>query len=152
MSTNKSLDEVFDVTPTEISIEKPEKKPLSRRQKDALVPNINELKEQDVSYVRGKLLQMTEMLAECAQESLESALENGHPRGFEVSSNAAKQCAEVAEKLVHLQGSNRRLDEDRVSVNATQNNTNVTNNVMFSGSTADLFAEMKKLNQADKDK
>jgi hypothetical protein len=139
MSNFDSLDNTFDITAEEV-----ETKPVKRVKKESALANVSEMKDKDVAYVRGKLYEMTEKLSEAANESLETALESGHPRAFEVASNAMKLAADTAEKIIHLQGSNRRLDEERVNVNATQNNTTVTNNVMFSGSTQEMMAMLKE--------
>ena len=145
MKNHETLNDTFDITPTEVV-----SKPVKIKKKDVALTNVSEMKDKDVAYVRGKLYEMTEKLSEAANESLESALESGHPRAWEVAGNTMKLAADTAEKLIHLQGSNRRLAEERMNVNATTNNTTVTNNVMFSGSTHEMMAmskEAKKENQ-----
>ena len=86
---------------------------------------------------------MSEKLSEAAAESLETAMEHQHPRSFEVAGNIMKQTAEVAEMLLNLQEKNKRMNEEEVKVQATQNNT--TNNV-FVGSTAELMKALKESN------
>jgi UDP-N-acetylmuramyl pentapeptide synthase len=139
MKNHETLNDTFDITPTEVVA-----KPIKRNKETVALTNVSEMKDKDVAYVRGKLYEMTEKLSEAANESLESALESGHPRAWEVAGNTMKLAADTAEKLIHLQGSNRRLDEERPVVNATQNNTSVTNNVMFSGSTQEMMAMLKE--------
>jgi hypothetical protein len=139
--TNDSLNETFDITPTEVVAEVPAVKPsgkLSRKDKSLLV---SEAKEEDASYVRGKLYQMSEMLSQAAAESLDVAVEHQHPRAYEVTGNLMKQCAEVAEMLLTVQEKNKKLQEEEVKIQATQNNT--TNNV-FVGSTKDLLLALKE--------
>ena len=135
-NTNQSLDEVFDIVPevTPVRLSKSEKKALK-------LDNISDMKEKDLSFVRGKLLQMTEKLSEAAEESLEVALESSHPRAFEVSSNAMKLCAEVAEKITDLHN-RKEVMESRQDTQPTIAGTQVQNN-MFVGSTSELMKLLK---------
>ena len=135
-NTNQSLDEVFDIVPevTPVRLSKSEKKALK-------LDNISDMKEKDLSFVRGKLLQMTERLSEAAEESLEVALESSHPRAFEVSSNAMKLCAEVAEKITDLHN-RKEVMESRQDIQPTVAGTQVQNN-MFVGSTSELMKLLK---------
>ena len=103
--------------------------------------NISDMKEKDLSFVRGKLLQMTERLSEAAEESLEVALESSHPRAFEVSSNAMKLCAEVAEKLTDLHDKKESMELKKDTKPAVAG-TQVQNN-MFVGSTSELMKMLK---------
>jgi hypothetical protein len=141
MKSSENLNQVFDIEATEVA---PNGK-MTKRQKDALaLTDIGEMKEKDVAYVRGKLYEVAEKLSEAMNESLESAIENQHPRAWEVTGNLMTQCADVAEKLVRLQGTNQRMNEERPIVNAQQNNTTTTNNIMFSGSTQEMMAMLKE--------
>ena len=139
-NTNHSLDETFSIVePTEVvspvRLSKSEKKTLQ-------LDNISDMKEKDLAYVRGKLLSMTEKLAEAAEESLEVALESSHPRAFEVSANAMKLCSEVAEKITDLHNRKEVMEDRKVSKPAAMTGTNVQNN-MFVGSTSELMALLK---------
>ena len=137
-NTFNSLDQTFDITPevevTPVRLSKSEKKAMK-------LDNISDMKEKDLSFVRGKLLQMTERLSEAAEESLEVALESSHPRAFEVSSNAMKLCAEVAEKLTDLHN-RKEVMESRKEQQPAVAGTQVQNN-MFVGSTSELMKLLK---------
>ena len=137
-NTFNSLDQTFDIAPevevTPVRLSKSEKKAMK-------LDNISDMKEKDLSFVRGKLLQMTERLSEAAEESLEVALESSHPRAFEVSSNAMKLCAEVAEKLTDLHN-RKEVMESRKEQQPAVAGTQVQNN-MFVGSTSELMKLLK---------
>ena len=80
-------------------------------------------------------------MSEAAEESLEVALESSHPRAFEVSSNAMKLCAEVAEKLTDLHN-RKEVMESRKDIQPAVAGTQVQNN-MFVGSTSELMKLLK---------
>jgi len=134
----KSLDQTFDIVAESVQpvkISKSDKKSTD-------ITNISEMKDKDLAFVRGKLLQMTERLSEAAEESLEVALESSHPRAFEVSSNAMKLCAEVAEKLTDLHDKKESMELKKDTKPAVAG-TQVQNN-MFVGSTSELMKMLKE--------
>ena len=63
----------------------------------------------------------------------ELARESEHPRAFEVLSNSIKNIADVTDKLMALQKTKKQLNKEK-----DEQETNVTNNNVFVGSTADL--------------
>ena len=78
---------------------------------------------------------------------MELAGESASPRAYEVAGQLIKSVADTTDKLADLQKKVKDLDED-----GKKGPTNVTNNAMFVGSTADLQKMLKQgfLNNNDK--
>ena len=78
---------------------------------------------------------------------MELAGESASPRAYEVAGQLIKSVADTTDKLADLQKKVKDLDEDD-----KKGPTNVTNNAMFVGSTADLQKMLKQgfLNNNDK--
>ena len=86
-------------------------------------------------------------LVEKGQEAVDGALDvaqqSDSARAYEVAGQLIKHVADTADKLVDLQKKMKDIDE----VNTKQNTTNVTNNSLFVGSTADLQKMLKKVSK-----
>jgi len=130
-----SLDETFNIEPTEVEeveIVKSDPKPLKMTTKEDDI-------EKDYSYQRAQLYDLVEKMQETLDESMENAMQSGHPRSFEVCFNGAKATADVVEKLVDLQKKMKDLELEDTKV---QNN-NTQNNIFLSGSTEELLKSLK---------
>tara|TARA_B100001964_G_scaffold91074_1_gene102304 strand:- start:472 stop:903 length:432 start_codon:yes stop_codon:yes gene_type:complete len=102
--------------------------------------DVNDDSKDDYEYTRGQLYTLIDQGQEAVRDALEVAQESGHPRAFEVATNAMKQVADMTDKLIDLQSKMKRLDEP------TKGSTPTTvNNTMFLGSTADLQKMLKKV-------
>tara|TARA_B100000029_G_scaffold193405_2_gene191522 strand:- start:1642 stop:2058 length:417 start_codon:yes stop_codon:yes gene_type:complete len=106
----------------------------------ANLKDVTEDKEKDYEYTRGQLYNLIDKGQEAIQGALEVAQESGHPRAYEVATNAMKQVADMTDKLMDLQKKVHDLDEDK------KGPTKVTNNAMFVGSTAELQKMLKQMN------
>ena len=102
--------------------------------------DVTEDREKDYEYTRGQLYNLIDKGQEAIQGALEVAQESGHPRAFEVATNAMKQVADMTDKLMDLQKKVKDLDEDK------KGPSKVTNNAMFVGSTAELQKMLKQMN------
>jgi len=96
--------------------------------------------QKDYEYARAQLYSLIEKGQEAVNGALELAGEGDSPRSYEVAINGIKNVSEVAEKLLDLQKKVKELDE----VQVTQNQTNVTNNSVFVGSTSELQKMLKE--------
>ena len=138
MSKNfDSIDESLDITPSEVlPEEKPvvKKKPV-REQK----PDI----DRDYEYTRGHLYSLIEKGQEAIDGILELSQQSDSPRAYEVAGQLIKNVADTTDKLMDLQKKLKDVNEE-----PKKGPTNVTNNALFVGSTADL---QKMLKQASKD-
>ena len=109
------------------------------KRKDQL-RDVTEDREKDYEYTRGQLYSLIDQGQEAVRDALEVAQESGHPRAFEVATNAMKQVADMTEKLMDLQKKVKDLDEEK------RGPSKVTNNAMFVGSTAELQKMLKQMN------
>ncbi len=135
MSSFDSLNDTFDITPTE-----PEAKPV--KVKAEIVASTKDDQAKDYNYARGQLYNIVEKMQESLDGAMEVAQQSDHPRAYEVVFAGAKHAADVVEKIGDLHKKMKDLEMDEVKVQATQNNT--TNNVFMSGSTKDLMQMLKE--------
>ena len=104
------------------------------------IRDVSEDREKDYEYTRGQLYSLIDQGQEAVRDALEVAQESGHPRAFEVATNAMKQVADMTDKLMDLQKKVKDLDEEK------KGPSKVTNNAMFVGSTAELQKMLKQMN------
>lgn len=97
-------------------------------------------RNKDYDYTRAQLYSLIEKGQEAVNGALELAQEGDNARSYEVAINGIKNVAEVTEKLLDLQKKVKELDAEIV----TNNNTNVTNNSVFVGSTSELQKMIKE--------
>ena len=109
------------------------------KRKDQL-RDVTEDREKDYEYTRAELYRLIDQGQEAVQGALEVAQESGHPRAFEVATNAMKQVADMTDKLMDLQKKVKDLDEEK------KGPSKVTNNAMFVGSTSELQKMLKQMN------
>jgi len=101
--------------------------------------DVSEDREKDYEYTRGQLYSLIDKGAEAVNGALEVAQESGHPRAFEVATNAMKQVADMTDKLADLHKKMKDLDEEK------KGPSKVTNNAMFVGSTSELQKMLKQM-------
>ena len=109
------------------------------KRKDQL-RDVSEDRDKDYEYTRAELYRLIDQGQEAVQGALEVAQESGHPRAYEVSTNAMKQVADMTDKLMDLQKKVKDLDEEK------RGPSKVTNNAMFVGSTSELQKMLKQMN------
>ncbi len=131
MSNFDPIDDALDIE-SEI-IEQPKKAELPQitNSNDDLEVSDTSDDQKDYEYTRQQLYTLIEKGQEAVTGALELAQEGGSARSYEVALNGVKSMSEVAEKLMDLQ--KKVKDLDAVTVN--NNQTNVTNNSVFVGST-----------------
>ena len=94
--------------------------------------------KKDYEYTRGNLYTLIDKGQEAVDGILELAQESDQPRAYEVAGQLIKHGGDVADKLVDLQ---KKVNEIENPGKGKQ--TEVTNNTMFVGSTADLAKFLK---------
>ena len=105
----------------------------------ANLKDVTEDREKDYEYTRGELYSLIDQGQEAVRGALEVAQESGHPRAYEVATNAMKQVADMTDKLMDLQKKVKDLDEEKKGPKS------VTNNAMFVGSTTELQKMLKQM-------
>ena len=109
------------------------------KRKDQL-RDVSEDRDKDYEYTRAELYSLIDQGQEAVRGALEVAQESGHPRAYEVATNAMKQVADMTDKLMDLQKKVKDLDEEK------KGPSKVTNNAMFVGSTSELQKMLKQMN------
>ena len=128
-SLEENMEDMLDIETSETDVK--EKK---------LSNDVTEDREKDYEYTRAELYRLIDQGQEAVQGALEVAQESGHPRAFEVATNAMKQVADMTDKLMDLQKKVKDLDEEK------KGPSKVTNNAMFVGSTSELQKMLKQMN------
>lgn len=132
MSTFDSLNDTFDIVPEDKPIEAKPVKAVKEQKPD---------REKDYDYARSQLYNLVEKMQESLDGAMEVAQQSDHPRAYEVVFNGAKNAADVVEKISDLHKKMKDLEIEEVKVQ--QHNT-TTNNIMMTGSTAELMKLLKE--------
>ena len=137
--TFDSIDDALDITDrgAEIMKKEPASKPVKKVKSD------KQDLTKDYEYSRAQLYSLVEKGQEAVDGALDVGQQSDSARAYEVAGQLIKHVADTADKLVDLQKKMKEIDE----VNTKQNTTNVTNNSLFVGSTADLQKMLKKVSK-----
>ena len=134
------LDKTFNVAAEVVKEEKaeviPREKP-DRLTKDDIT--------KDYEYTRGNLYSIIEKGQEAINGILELAQDSEMPRAYEVAGQLIKSVSDATDKLMDLQKKLKDVNEEDA-----KGPTNVTNNALFVGSTADLAKLIKGEQKASK--
>ena len=137
--TFDEIDDALDITDRGAEIMKaPVNKPTRTSPK-----NIKSGKEditKDYEYSRAQLYSLVEKGQEAVVGALDVAQQSDSARAYEDAGQLIKHVADTADKLMDLQKKVKEIDEVK-----DKNTTNVTNNSLFVGSTADLQKMLKKM-------
>ena len=134
-STNSMFEGIEEALDVETSIVKNENGCVKRS--DEAVPIKDQLK-QDYEYTRGQLYNLVEKGQEAVNGILDVAQQSDQPRAYEVAGQLIKHVGDVADKLADLHKKANDIENPKQS-----RNTEVTNNTMFVGSTAELAKFLK---------
>ena len=107
------------------------------KRSDEAVPIKDQLK-QDYEYTRGQLYNLVEKGQEAVNGILDVAQQSDQPRAYEVAGQLIKHVGDVADKLADLHKKVNDIENPKQT-----RNTEVTNNTMFVGSTAELAKFLK---------
>ena len=111
------------------------------------VPDRDKNIETDYRYARENLYDLVERGQDAIDGILELSKETEHPRAYEVAGQLIKNVSDSTDKLMTLQ---QKLKE--VNAEEKKGPTNVTNNALFVGSTAELQKLLKKNSTEDSNK
>jgi len=105
----------------------------------------NQKVENDYDTARTNLRELLTTGKAALEHALEVAKSSEHPRAFEVVGNLMKQLADVNQQLMDIHQQKQKLDGPKeVSKKEVTNN-----NVIFTGSTADLNKMLKNMSKGD---
>ena len=127
------LDKTFNITPEVVE----EETSIVEREKPARLTQDDITK--DYEYTRGNLYSIIEKGQEAINGILELAQESEMPRAYEVAGQLIKSVSDATDKLMDLQQKLKNVNEEE----SKKGPTNVTNNALFVGSTADLAKLIK---------
>ena len=132
----KKLDDAFNITPTEITVDESEVVVgVDREKPDRLTKDDI---EKDYEYTRGNLYSIIEKGQEAINGILELAQESEMPRAYEVAGQLIKSVSDATDKLMDLQKKLKDVEEE-----TKQKGPSTINNALFVGSTADLAKIIK---------
>lgn len=97
--------------------------------------------EKDYEYTMANLYSLIEKGQETLNGIMELAEETQSPRAYEVAGQLLKSVADTTDKFLKLQKDLKDIKEEQ------KGPTNVTNNAMFVGSTAELQKMLKEMNK-----
>ena len=130
MKNIPELDKLFDIEPHPIAGNLPAIAPETGK-------NIDQ--EDDYQLARSTLRNLIYKSENTLDDMIELAKNSEHPRTYEVAGQLIKTVSDVAKDLIELQKKVKDLkDGDTVSAKNVTNN-----NVVFAGSTAELFKMLK---------
>ena len=130
MKNIPELDKLFDIEPQPIAENLPAISPETGK-------NIDQ--EDDYQLARSTLRNLIYKSENTLDDMIELAKNSEHPRTYEVAGQLIKTVSDVAKDLIELQKKVKDLKEgDTVSAKNVTNN-----NVVFAGSTAELFKMLK---------
>ena len=141
MKNIPELDKLFNIDPVESNTQ------------DANLPALPESttrkmdQQDDYDLARSTLRNLIVKSEGTLDQMIELAKNSEHPRTYEVAGQLIKTVSDVAKDLLELQKKAKDLDKDENSNDGPKNITN--NNVVFAGSTADLFKMIKQQNNDD---
>ena len=134
------LDDAFNVASEVVTESLPAK--VERQKPDRLTKDDI---DKDYEYTRGNLYSIIEKGQEAINGILEVAEDSDMPRAYEVAGQLIKSVSDATDKLMDLQKKLKDVNaEEKISP------TNVTNNALFVGSTADLAKLIKGEKAEDK--
>jgi|TARA_B100000029_G_scaffold450305_1_gene474179 hypothetical protein len=133
-----ALEVSAEIIPTKDIQKKPTRTSIKKSKEDT--PEI----QRDYEYSRAQLYSLVEKGQEAVDGILDVADQSQSARAYEVAGQLIKHVADTADKLMDLQKKVKDIEE----VDTKNNTTNVTNNALFVGSTAEL---QKMLKQTIKD-
>jgi len=142
--TFDEIDDALDITDRGAEIMKaPIDKPIRTNPKK--IKSGKEDLTKDYEYSRAQLYSLVEKGQEAVDGALDVAQQSDSARAYEVAGQLIKHVADTADKLIDLQKKMKEIDEVK-----EKNTTNVTNNSLFVGSTADLQKMLKQMKKDTK--
>jgi hypothetical protein len=102
--------------------------------------------DKDFDYIRGNLKAIIASGQKALDRMIAVASESQHPRAYEVVATLMKALADVNKDLMKTHREKHDQDKD-AGVTSVNKTTNVQNNTVFVGSTADLSKFLKNQNK-----
>jgi len=136
---SRKLDEVFDVDNPKMEVITSAGQVITPHEPDRVDKNV----EYDYEKTRSNLHSLLSQGQEALYHALEIAKQSEHPRAFEVVGNLMRQLSDINHQLLDLSDKRQKLSGKKES--DKDQPTNVTNNAIFVGSTAELGKIIKQI-------
>jgi len=135
MNNNNEVSEIFDVLPKSVKLPGPE-----------LSPSIIEhtAADDDINLVRANLKDLMATTSEALGDALELARLSENPKAYEAVTNMILAAKELNRELIATHQTQQKMKNDSGEKIPT---STVTNNVLFTGTPAELSALLKKNKQ-----
>lgn len=104
------------------------------------IQKFNDDLDGDYRHSRDSYYMIIKKGQQAISNALDLAQELDTPRGYEVVSHLIKSVSDAADKLIDLQKKMKDIDEEKV----TRGPSSVTNNVVFTGTTAEALKLIKQ--------
>ena len=130
------LDDAFNITPTEVTVDETDVVVGVDREKPDRLAKDDITK--DYEYTRGNLYSIIEKGQEAINGILELAQESEMPRAYEVAGQLIKNVADATDKLMDLQKKLKDVNEEEKAKGPS-----TVNNALFVGSTSELSKLLK---------
>ena len=137
----EDIDKALDIETTPIKSEIIKAEPTEIKKPSETVDQL----QKDYEYSRGQLYSIIEKGQEAINGILELAQESDSPRAYEVAGQLIKNVGDVTDKLIDLQKKMKDINQEQKGSAPT----NVTNNAVFLGSTAELQKFLKSSMNGD---
>jgi hypothetical protein len=137
----KSLDDVFNIAPTETIVGE-----IVTKDGEVILPHLSSTDEKieyDYDKTRDNLHNLLSQGQDALMHALEIAKSSEHPRAFEVVGGLMKQLADVNHQLLDLSEKRQKLLEKSKTDEPSKQVTN--NNAIFVGSTTELNKMLQNL-------
>jgi hypothetical protein len=139
----EDIDKALDIETTSIQSEIVKSEPTIIKPTES-----SDQLQKDYEYSRGQLYSIIEKGQEAINGILELAQESDSPRAYEVAGQLIKNVGDVTDKLLDLQKKMKDINQEQKGSVPT----NVTNNAVFLGSTAELQKFLKSSMNPDTSK
>jgi hypothetical protein len=139
----EDIDKALNIETTPIKSEIVKSEPTTIKPTESL-----DQLQKDYEYSRGQLYSIIEKGQEAINGILELAQESDSPRAYEVAGQLIKNVGDVTDKLLDLQKKMKDINQEQKGSVPT----NVTNNAVFLGSTAELQKFLKSSMNPDTSK
>ena len=143
--TFDSIDDALDIVDRGAEIMKKEPSKPTRTSSKSLDKSKKPDVDKDYEYSRAQLYSLVEKGQEAVDGALDVAQQSDSARAYEVAGQLIKHVADTADKLIDLQKKMKDIDEVK-----EKNNTTVTNNSLFVGSTTELQKMLKDMKKGSK--
>lgn len=146
MKPTTNLDDILDIKPDFVVLEDSPIVPYVEPSVPIEVPDVNnpEVIDEDFEEVRSNLKTLIEKGSAAAEEMFSIAQQSQNPKAYEALSTMINTMINANKQLMDTHKQAREAKGRIMKSDKPVGDTNVTNNIVFGGSTAELLKMMKQ--------